>query len=74
MTRKGLNVWEMLKISSGLGLVIALPISGGTVLGFILDKNLGTSPILTLIFLLGGIFLGIAGVMRKVKEITNDPH
>lgn len=64
----------MLKISSGLGLVIALPISGGTVLGFILDKNLGTSPILTLIFLLGGIFLGVAGVMRKVKEITDDSH
>ena len=70
MTNNGFSVWELLRISSGLGLVIAIPISGGTVAGFLLDKHFNSRPILTLIFLSGGIFLAIAGVMRKMKDIN----
>lgn len=66
---KKLDLWEVLRISSGLGLMIALPISGGTILGFFLDKALDTSPALTLIFLGGGIFFAFWGVFRKVREI-----
>ena len=72
MAKYGLSIWEILRISSGLGLVIALPISGGTILGFILDKKLGTSPVLTLVCLLGGIFLAIISVKRKMDEINKN--
>lgn len=67
--KEKLSLWEILRISSGLGLAIALPISGGTIVGFFLDKNFHTGPVLTLIFLLGGIFLAFMVVFKKIKEI-----
>ncbi|MDP3998088.1 MAG: AtpZ/AtpI family protein [bacterium] len=70
MSKENLTIWEVVRISSGLGLTIALPISGGTIFGFILDKNLNTGPILTLIFLVGGIFVAFFGVARKIKELN----
>lgn len=71
MTVKKLSVWEILRISSGLGLTIALPISGGTILGFFLDGKLHSRPLLTIVFLLGGIALATVGVFKKMKEIES---
>lgn len=70
MSKGNLTIWEVLRISSGLGLIIALPISGGTIFGFVLDKNLNTGPILTLIFLVGGIFLAFLGVAKKIRQLN----
>lgn len=70
MAKYGLSIWEILRISSALGLVIALPISGGTILGFILDKNLGSGPIFTIVFLLVGIVVGVLGLIRRMRQIS----
>ena len=72
MTKGKLNVWEILRISSGLGLTIALPISGGTIFGFFLDQNLHTKPVFTLVFLFLGLFLAMMGVLRKIRQLQGE--
>ncbi len=50
-----------------IGWEIAIPIVGGPLLGFFLDRRLGTSPRWTLILLGVGVLSAIAAVMRYVK-------
>jgi len=50
-----------------IGWEIAIPIVGGPLLGFFLDRQYGSSPRLTLIFLGVGILTAIAAVIRYVK-------
>lgn len=71
MPNEKLNSWEILRVSSVLGMLIALPISGGTILGFYLDRYFHTGPILTLVFLFIGIILAFFGVFRGMKKISN---
>lgn len=71
MPEAKLNSWEIIRISSVLGMLIAFPISGGTILGFYLDRYFHTSPVLTLVFLFVGIILAFFGVFRRMKELNN---
>jgi len=50
-----------------IGWEIAIPIVGGPLLGFFLDRRLGTSPRWTLILLGVGVLAAIAAVIRYVK-------
>lgn len=50
-----------------IGWEIAIPIVGGPLLGFFLDRQYGSSPRLTLILLGVGILTAIAAVIRYVK-------
>ncbi len=50
-----------------IGWEIALPIVGGPLLGFFLDRRLDTSPRWTLILLGMGLLSAIAAVIRHVK-------
>ncbi len=53
--------------SMTIGWEIAIPIVGGPLLGFFLDRRLDTSPRWTLILLGVGVLSAIAAVMRYVK-------
>ena len=50
-----------------IGWEIALPIVGGPLLGFLLDRQLATSPRWTLILMGVGVLSAIAAVIRYVK-------
>ncbi len=50
-----------------IGWEIAIPIVGGPLLGFFLDRRLGTSPRWTLILLGVGVLAAIAAVIRYVR-------
>ena len=50
-----------------IGWEIAIPIVGGPLLGFFLDRRLATSPRWTLILLGVGVLSAIAAVIRYVK-------
>jgi len=50
-----------------IGWEIAIPIVGGPLLGFFLDRRLNTSPRWTLILLGVGVLSAIAAVIRYVK-------
>jgi len=53
--------------SMTIGWEIAIPIVGGPLLGFFLDRRLDTNPRWTLILLGVGVLSAIAAVMRYVK-------
>jgi len=50
-----------------IGWEIAIPIVGGPLLGFFLDRQFGTSPRWTMILLGVGVLSAIAAVIRYVK-------
>jgi F0F1-type ATP synthase assembly protein I len=50
-----------------IGWEIAIPIVGGPLLGFILDRQFGTSPSWTLILLGVGVLSAVAAVIRYVR-------
>ena len=50
-----------------IGWEIALPIVGGPLLGFFIDRQLGTSPRWTLILLGVGVLSAVAAVIRYVR-------
>lgn len=57
-----------LSLASGLGLVIAIPLAGGAILGSYLDKRLGTTPIFTLFLILIGTIVISFYLYRIVKD------
>jgi F0F1-type ATP synthase assembly protein I len=61
--------WRTMKLATNLGFMIVLPMVGGLFLGLFLDNNLGTKPVLTLVLLTGGLILGSASVVIRVKEL-----
>lgn len=50
-----------------LGWELALPIFGGALLGYYLDKTLNTNHLLTLILLLAGIFMGYYNLIKLIE-------
>ncbi|OGG04470.1 hypothetical protein A2W14_06735 [Candidatus Gottesmanbacteria bacterium RBG_16_37_8] len=60
-------LWSF-KIVSELGLSVTVPLVGGAFLGSYLDRNLNTSPKLTLSFILIGLFLGLYSMYKIVKD------
>lgn len=67
--QKKLTVWEVTSLLSQVGFLIALPIAGGALFGFIVDKKLDSAPFLTLVFLLLGIGLGFWAVLKRLKSL-----
>jgi len=58
-------LWEHVALFSGLGFVLFGCIGGGFLVGWFLDKWLGTVPIVTLI----GSGLGLAGGVLELLQI-----
>ena len=59
------DLWEHVALFSGLGFVLFGCIGGGFLVGWFLDKWLGTVPIVTLI----GSGLGLAGGVLELLQI-----
>jgi F0F1-type ATP synthase assembly protein I len=59
------DLWQTVSIYSGLGFVLFGSIGGGYLLGWLLDRWLGTPPIFALI--VAG--LGLAGGLIKILQI-----
>jgi F0F1-type ATP synthase assembly protein I len=59
------DFWQTVSIYSGLGFVLFGSIGGGYLLGWLLDRWLGTAPIFALI--VAG--LGLAGGLIKILQI-----
>ena len=63
------NVWKYLGLASDLGFMIAVPIAGGALIGYTIDKKWSTYPHATRILLLIGIVISIAGFIKTIKEL-----
>lgn len=55
----------------GIGWFFAICIIGSGVFGYFLDKTFNMLPVLTLIFLMFGIFIGIFGTMKLITKILS---
>ncbi len=55
-----------------VGWNLAVPIFGGVLLGFVLDRVFGTAYIFTIGLLVFGIFIGFYNLMRTIKKLDAD--
>ncbi len=53
-----------------LGWYVGFCIVGGIALGVILDEEMGTGPVLTVVGLISGIILAFFGLYRMVRSIA----
>ena len=64
--RKTKNKFSNISLTT-LGWEMALPIFGGALLGFHLDKTLMTNYILTFVFLIAGIMVGYYNLIKLIQ-------
>jgi F0F1-type ATP synthase assembly protein I len=63
------DVWRQVAIASGLGFVLFASIGGGYLLGWLLDRWLGTAPILGLIVAGIGMAGGLIEILQIMKRV-----
>ena len=63
------DLWEHVALFSGLGFVLFGCIGGGFLLGWFLDKWLGTVPIVTLIGAGLGLAAGVFELLQILKRV-----
>ncbi len=63
-----LDVWTLL----GIGAYNVACLLVGMGVGWLIDSQLGTSPALLMVGLVGGIGLGVAGTWRRIRPIMDD--
>ena len=56
----------------GLGGILVAGVVGGLVLGLLVDRAAGTSPLWTLVGIALGILLGIAAFVRRVRDALHE--
>jgi F0F1-type ATP synthase assembly protein I len=66
------EIWREALRATSLGWDLALPIFAGVLLGYVLDRALGTTYIFTLGLLFLGIGTGFYNVMRSIHRL--DEH
>lgn len=64
---EGPSPWRALGVLASAGITVVVATAGGTLLGYFLDRWLGTSPWLTLIGLGLGIATGFRELFRTIK-------
>jgi F0F1-type ATP synthase assembly protein I len=57
----------------GVGWFVALTIAGGAIGGLALDGWLGTGPVLTLVGVLVGLAVAVAGMYRMLMAVLSSP-
>jgi ATP synthase protein I len=62
---------EMLSTAGTIGLQLVVSTFIGLAMGYFLDKWLGTSPWLLIVFLILGIVAGFRDVFREAKRLQN---
>lgn len=70
MSNKGLA--KDLALYSFVIAEITLPLIGGLLIGAYLDDYLDTHPVLTIVFFVGGIALGIKNLILLLKKLNKD--
>ena len=53
----------------GIGFFLATSIAGMTIVGNVLDRQFGTDPALTLVFLVLGLLVGFVGAYRQLQSV-----
>ena len=62
-------LWREALVAMSLGWDLALPIFGGVLLGYLLDRWLGTGHVFTLGLLMLGIATGYYNVVRFIQRV-----
>jgi F0F1-type ATP synthase assembly protein I len=63
------GLWAQVAIVSGLGFVLFANIAGGYLLGWVLDRWLGTPPIFALIMAGLGLAAGLIEILQIMKRV-----
>lgn len=69
MDRREQEIWREALRATSLGWDLALPIFGGVLMGYVLDRSLHTGYVLTLGFLLFGIATGFYNMIRSIQRL-----
>jgi ATP synthase protein I len=72
MPRKSVTSVGSLGAVSAVGIAFVLAIVFGFLIGFFLDKWLGTSPLFLIIFFFVGMAAGIVNVVRTANAVNRD--
>jgi ATP synthase protein I len=75
MSKSTREAFNLLAVASSMGIAIVLATVIGLAIGYYLDKYFGTSPWLTLIFLILGIIAGFKNIWviaRRVQKMSKD--
>lgn len=69
--------WYYLGLIGEIGFAIAIPIAGGALVGVVIDRTWGTSPIATLSLLFLGVIISFFNLFKTIeiimKEKTGSP-
>ena len=68
------KTFRTLSFVSTIGLVMALSICFGALIGFFLDKKMGTEPWLFLLFLIFGIIAAFKNLFTMLKKLQSKNH
>ena len=63
------DLWRLALRATSLGWELALPIFGGVLIGYLLDRLLGTRYVMTLGFLMLGIAAGFYNVIQSIQRV-----
>ena len=69
MNRREQDIWREALRATSLGWDLALPIFGGVLTGYLLDRALSTRYVFTLGLLLFGIAVGFYNVIRSIQRM-----
>ena len=75
MEEKDRKVWRLIGALSTVGITLVAALVIGFYIGLKLDEYFGTSPWLTVIFLILGIIAGFKNLVtlsRRIEELDND--
>ena len=69
MSRNRSDIWREALRATTLGWDLALPIFGGVLVGYLLDRSLSTRYVFTLGLLIFGIGAGFYSVIRSIQRM-----
>jgi F0F1-type ATP synthase assembly protein I len=69
MSKREQDIWREALRATSLGWDLALPIFGGVLIGYLLDRALTTTYVFTLGLLLLGIVTGFYNVTRSIQRV-----
>lgn len=67
---KGDSIWRQLGLVGTIGMEMAFSVVIGVVLGYLLDRQLGTVPVFTVILMLAGTGLGFFNLFKIIKKFN----
>jgi ATP synthase protein I len=68
------ETWLAFMTYGSLGLEMGLSVAIGIAIGYFLDKRFGTSPILTLVFLMFGLIAGMRRLYTLWKKMEKEDN